>query len=56
MVFKGIVGDYCEKYMKHINTLCGQYLEVSMLMQVVHIATTVLQRAKVNYKPPSAQK
>jgi hypothetical protein len=33
---------YSENHVKHINTLCGQYLDFLMLKRVVHFVNTVL--------------
>jgi hypothetical protein len=46
MPFSEIIGVPCENRTKHVNTLCGQNSDILMLKQVVHIVTTMVQRAK----------
>jgi hypothetical protein len=46
MLFRETVAVYCENHMEHIDTLCGQNVEFSMLKQVVHIVTIGLQSVK----------
>jgi hypothetical protein len=42
MLFKETVAVYCENYTEHINTLCWQNAEFSVLKLVVHVVTTGL--------------
>jgi hypothetical protein len=49
MLFREIVAVYCENHTEHIHVYCGQNAELSlMLVQPVHIITTLLSRVKNN--------
>jgi len=42
MVYREIIAVCSEIHTKHINTLCGQKVEISVLNLAVHIVTTGL--------------
>ena len=46
MLYREIIVVYSQIHIKHVNTLCGQNIELLNVKLVVHIATTVLQRVK----------
>ena len=46
MLYMEIIAVCSQIHTKHINTLCGQNIELLNVKLVVHIATTVLQRVK----------
>jgi len=46
MLYSEIIGDCSEIHTKHINTLCGQNVELMNVKLAVHIVTTDLQRVK----------
>jgi len=46
MLYSAIIAVYSEIHTKHINTLCGQNVEMFNVKLVVHIVTTELQRVK----------
>jgi hypothetical protein len=41
MLYKEIIAVYFQIHTKHINTLCGQNVELLNVKLVVHIVTTV---------------
>ena len=41
MLYREIMAVYSEIHIKHINTLCGQNVELFNVKLVVHIVTTV---------------
>jgi hypothetical protein len=45
MLYREIIAVYSQIYTKHINTLCGQNVEMLNVKLVVHIVTTELWRA-----------
>jgi len=46
MLYKEIMVVCCQIHTKHINTLCGQNVELLNVKLAVHIVTTGLQRIK----------
>ena len=46
MLYREIMAICSEIHTKHINTVCGQNLELLNVKLVVHIVTTGLQRVK----------
>jgi hypothetical protein len=46
MLYKEIIAVCSEIHTKHINTLCGQNVELLNVKLAVHIVTTGLYRAK----------
>ena len=46
MLYREIIAVCSEIHTKHINTLCGQKVELLNVKLVVHIVTRVLQRVK----------
>jgi hypothetical protein len=42
MLYREIIAVYSRIHTKHVNTLCGQNVELWMLNLVVHIVTTGL--------------
>ena len=42
MLYREIIAVYSQIHTKHINTLCGQNIEMLNVKLVVHIVTTVL--------------
>ena len=46
MLYREIMAVCSEIHTKHVNTLCGQNVELLNDKQVVHIVTTGLQRVK----------
>ena len=54
MLYREIMAVCSQIHTKHINTLCGQNVELLNVKLAVHIVTTGLQRVKsVLYKPVS---
>jgi len=54
MLCREIIAVCSQINTKHINTLCGQNVELLNVKLVVHIVTTGLQRVKsLLYKPAS---
>ena len=54
MFYMEIMAVCSQIHAKHINTLCGQNLELLNVKLAVHIVTTGLQRVKcMLYKPVS---
>jgi len=54
MLYREIMAVCSEIHTKHINTLCGQNVELLNVKLAVHIVTTALQRVKsLLYKPVS---
>ena len=53
MLYMEIIAVCSEIHTKHINTLCGQNVELLNVKLVVHIATTGLQRIKSRLKKAS---
>jgi len=52
MLYREIIAVCSQIHTKHINTLCGQNLELLNVKVAVHIVTTGLQRVKsLLYKP-----
>jgi len=49
MLYKEIIAVCSETHTKHINTLCGQNVELLKLKLAVHIVTTELQRVIIHY-------
>ena len=41
MLYRGIIAVCYEIYIKHINTVCGQNVELLNVKLAVHIVTTV---------------
>ena len=50
MLYREIIAVCSEIHIEHINTLCGQNVELVDVKLVVHIETTALQRAKMTEK------
>jgi hypothetical protein len=48
MLYSEIIAVCSQIHTKHINTLCGQNVELSNVKLVVHIITTGLYRVKVS--------
>ena len=46
MLYREIIVVCCQIYTKHINTLCGQNVELLNVKLAVHIVTTGLKRVK----------
>jgi len=46
MLYREINAVCCESHTKHINTVCGQNVELLNAKLAVHIVTTGLQRVK----------
>ena len=46
MLYRGIIAVCSQIHSKHINTLCGQNVELLNVKLAVHIVTTGLQRVK----------
>ena len=54
MLYREIIVVCSEIHTKHINTLCGQKIELLNVKLAVHIVTTGLQRVtSLLYKPVS---
>ena len=53
MLYREIMAVCSEIHIKHINTVCGQNVEVLNVKLVVHIVTTGLQR--INRLPVQLQ-
>jgi len=54
MLYREIMAVCSQIHTKHINTLCGQNVELLNVKLVVHIVTTGLQRVKsLLHKPVS---
>jgi hypothetical protein len=51
MLYREIMAVCCQIHTKHINTLCGQNVELLNVKLVVHIVTTGLQRVKIQKHP-----
>jgi len=55
MLYREIIAVCSEKHTKHINTLCGQNVELFYCTDlVVHIVTTALYRDKYSLSPSVA--
>jgi len=52
MLYKEIIAVFPEIQTKHINTVCGQNVELLNVKLVVHIATTGLSRVKSLLQKP----
>ena len=50
MLYREIMAVCSEIHTKHINTLCGQNVELVNVKLVVHIVTTELERVKYPLK------
>ena len=50
MLYREIIAVCSQIHIKHINTLCGQNVELLNVKLSVHIVTTGLQRFKTLYK------
>jgi hypothetical protein len=46
MLYREIIAVCCEINTKHINTLCGQNVELFTVKLVVHVITTGMQKVK----------
>ena len=46
MLYRKIIADCSEIHTKHINTQCGQKVQLLNVKLVVHIVTTGIQRVK----------
>ena len=53
MLYREIIAVCSEIHTKHINTLCGQNVELLNVKLTVHIVTTGLQRVNLYYKNQS---
>ena len=49
MLYREIIAVCYQIHTKHINTVCGQNVELLNVKLVVHIATIGLQRVKTKY-------
>ena len=50
MLYREIMAVCSQIHTKHINTLCGQNVQLLNVKLVVHIVTTGLQSVKMCYK------
>ena len=53
MLYREIIAVYSEIHTKHINTVCGQNVELLNVKLAVHIVTIGLQRLNLRYKNQS---
>ena len=53
MLYREIIAVCSQIHTKHINTLCGQNVELLNVKLVVHIVTTGLQGLNLYYKNQS---
>ena len=53
MLYREIIVVCSQIHTKHINTLCGQNVELLNVKLVVHIVTTGLYRLNLSYKNQS---
>ena len=53
MLYREIIAVCFKIYTKHINTLCGQNVELLNVKLVVHIVTTGLEGLNLSYKNQS---
>ena len=53
MLYRGIIAVCSEIHTKHINTLCGQNVELLNVKLVVHIVTTGIKGLNICYKNQS---
>ena len=51
MLYRELMAVCSQIHTKHINTLCGQNVELLTVKLVVHIVTIGLQRVEGNVKP-----
>jgi len=49
MLYREIIAVYSQIHIKHINTLCGQNVELLNVKLVVHIVTTGLKRVQIKF-------
>ena len=49
MLYREIMAVYSEIHTKHINTVCGQNVELLNVKLVVHIVTTGILRVKSQF-------
>ena len=49
MLYREVIAFSSQIHTKHINTLCGQNIEIVNVKLVVHIVTTELWRVKKEY-------
>ena len=49
MLYREIIAVCSEIHIKHINTLCGQNVELLNVKVTVHIETTGLRRVNIHY-------
>ena len=52
MLYREIMAVCSQIHTKHINTVCGQNVELLNVKLAVHIVTTVLQRVKSLLQKP----
>jgi len=52
MLYREIIAVYSQIHTEHINTLCGQNVELLNVKLAVHIVTTGLLRLNHCYKNP----
>ena len=52
MLYREIIAVFSEIHTKHINTLCGQNVELFNVKLAVHIVTTGFYRANFCYNKP----
>ena len=50
MLYREIIAVCSEIHTKHINTLCGQNVELLNVKMAVHIVTTVIQGVVIEIK------
>ena len=53
MLYREIIGVCSQIHTKHINTLCGQNVELLNVKLAVHIVTTGLKVLNLSYKNQS---
>ena len=53
MLYREIIAVFSQIHTKHINTLCGQNVELLNVKLAVHIVTTGLQKLNLCYKNQS---
>ena len=53
MLYREIIAVWSQIHTKHINTLCGQNVELFNVKLAVHIVTTGLKGLNIGYKNQS---
>jgi hypothetical protein len=49
MLYRELIAVCSQIHIKHINTLCGQNVELLNVKAVVHIVTTGFSRVNIHY-------